>query len=83
MYKVGQKISIGYYGGFNNQTLIKTQAEVTKVYFGIVYIKMLSGKKDRAEILKKLLLHDKKRLTRVTSKCKIENGRGTAHGVPK
>ena len=31
VYDVGQKLNIGYYGGFRHQTLIKAQAEVTKV----------------------------------------------------
>ena len=31
MYEVGQKINIGYYGGFHHQTLIKTSAEVMEV----------------------------------------------------
>lgn len=40
MYKVGQIINIGYYGGFHNQTLIKTQAEITKISAttGLIYI---------------------------------------------
>ena len=40
MYKVGQKINIGYYGGFHNQTLIKTQAEVTNVSGNWIDIKV-------------------------------------------
>lgn len=40
MYEVGQIINIGYYGGFRHQTLIKTQAEITKVAFGIVHIRV-------------------------------------------
>lgn len=46
MYKVGQKINIGYYGGFHNQTLVKTQAEITKISAttGLIYMKAnLSG----------------------------------------
>ena len=31
MYEVGQIVNIGYYGGFQNRTLIKTQAEITEV----------------------------------------------------
>lgn len=31
MYEAGQKINIGYYGGFRHQTLIKAQAEVMGV----------------------------------------------------
>ena len=30
-YSVGQIINIGYYGGTHSRTLIKTQAEVTKI----------------------------------------------------
>lgn len=30
-YKIGQIINIGYNGGFHNQTLIKTKAEITKI----------------------------------------------------
>ena len=40
MYEVGQKINIGYYGGFHHKTLIKTQAEVTKVNGNFIYIKV-------------------------------------------
>lgn len=31
MYEVGQILNIGYYAGFNHQSLIKTQAEVINV----------------------------------------------------
>lgn len=31
MHKIGQTLNIGYYGGFRNQRLIKTQAEITNV----------------------------------------------------
>lgn len=31
MYEIGQKINIGYYGGFHNQTLIKAQAELSGI----------------------------------------------------
>lgn len=40
MYEVGQIINIGYYGGFHNQTLIKTQAEVTNVSGNWIDIKV-------------------------------------------
>lgn len=40
MYEVGQKINIGYYGGFHNQTLIKTVAEVTEVTGSWIEIKV-------------------------------------------
>lgn len=40
MYEVGQTINIGYYGGFHHQTLIKTQAEISKVDFGIIHIRV-------------------------------------------
>ena len=39
MYEVGQTINIGYYVGFRHQTLIKTQAEITKLALGIVHIR--------------------------------------------
>lgn len=49
MYKVGQVVNVGYYGGFQNRTLIKTQAEITAVdeaVFGTwikVRVKLSSG----------------------------------------
>ena len=40
MYKVGDIINIGYYGGFHNQTLIKTKAKIIKVFGNFLYIKV-------------------------------------------
>lgn len=41
-YYVGQTINIGYYGGTHSRTLIKTQAEVTKISpeTGLIYIRI-------------------------------------------
>lgn len=39
-YKEGEIINIGYYGGFHNQTLIKTQAEIIKVLGNWINIKI-------------------------------------------
>ena len=45
MYEVGQKINIGYYGGFHNQTLIKAQAEVIRIdgYWVTIRIQLSCG----------------------------------------
>lgn len=40
MYEVGQKINIGYYGGFRNQTLIKSSAEIVEVSGSWIEIKV-------------------------------------------
>lgn len=40
MYEVGQIINIGYYGGFHNETLIKTQAEIINVSENWIDIKV-------------------------------------------
>lgn len=39
-YKVGQIINIGYYGGFQHQTKLKTQAEVVSVDGRFITIKI-------------------------------------------
>lgn len=40
MYRVGQILNIGYYGGFRNQTLIRTQAEITDISGSFIEIKV-------------------------------------------
>ena len=39
-YKVGQIINIGYYNGFQHQTLVKGQAEIVKVFGNWIEIKI-------------------------------------------
>lgn len=41
MYEVGQKLNIGYYGGFRHQTLLKTTAEIISVDGRWVTVKLL------------------------------------------
>lgn len=39
-YSIGQIINIGYWGGFRNQTLIKSQAEIISISGNFIRIKV-------------------------------------------
>jgi hypothetical protein len=40
MYKIGDEINVGYYGGFHHQTLIKTKAIITSINGSWIHIKL-------------------------------------------
>lgn len=40
LYRVGQILNIGYYGGFHNQTLIKAKAEIVRIENEFIQIRI-------------------------------------------
>lgn len=39
-YEVGQKVNIGYYGGFHQRSKLKREAKITKLCGDLVYIQI-------------------------------------------